>query len=737
MDRDDAPHAAAPFAVGPRVIGGRYGLSSKEMTPSMIKPIFEELAAARPKRHFTVGIYDDVTHLSLPIDGGFRYARPAGEVQAVFFGLGSDGTVGANKASVKIIGESTDLFAQGYFVYDSKKSGSVTVSHLRFGPEPIRSTYLVEDADFVACHQFGLLGKTKVLEYAKPGATFLLNAPYGPDEVWDHLPGAVQQMLIDKRIDFWVIDAVAVATEAGMGNRINTVMQPCFFQLAGILPAEEAVTRIKDFVKKTYAKRGDAVVQRNYAAIDQSLASLGHVTLAPVSNHLPAIPPMPGDVPDFVAAVTARLMAGEGDLLPVSALPVDGTFPSGTTRYEKRGIAQLIPVWDQAICIDCGKCAMVCPHATIRMKVFPESAVADAPANFVHKEFKSRDLVGHRLTIQVAPDDCTGCGVCVDVCPAKSKTDVSHKAINMEPILEHRDVERERWDFFQSIPLLDRSLIAHDTIKGSQVLEPLFEFSGACGGCGETPVHPAGQPAVRRPDDRGQRHRLLVDLRRQPADHAVDRQRQPDAARPGTTRCSRTTPSSGSGCASRSTPRPTRPGCCSSGCRPSSATDLVRGAASTPARTPNPRSSSSGRGSARSAKPLAGIDGRACRRRPAAAGARRRPRPQGRLDHRRRRLGLRHRLRRPRPRPELGPQRQHPGARHRGVLEHRRPGLEVDAARRRRQVRGGGQGHRQEGPRRDRPLVRQRLRRAGLDGRQRPPDDQGAAARPTPGRDRR
>jgi pyruvate-ferredoxin/flavodoxin oxidoreductase len=482
MDRDDPP-----FATAPRVIGGRYGLSSKEMTPSMIKPIFEELAAARPKRHFTVGIYDDVTHLSLPIDGSFRHQRPATEVQAVFFGLGSDGTVGANKASVKIIGESTDLYAQGYFVYDSKKSGSVTVSHLRFGPEPIRSTYLVEDADFVACHQFSLLGKTKVLEYAKPGATFLLNAPYGPDEVWEHLPGGVQRMLIDKQIDFWVIDAVAVANEAGMGSRINTVMQPCFFQLAGILPPDDAVARIKDFVKKTYAKRGDAVVARNFAAIDRSLASLKHVTLAPISNDLPAIPPMPSDVPDFVARVTSRLMAGDGDMLPVSALPVDGTFPSGTTQYEKRAIAQLIPIWDQSICIDCGKCAMVCPHATIRMKVFPEAAVAAAPGNFLHKEFKSRDLVGHRLTIQVAPDDCTGCGVCVDVCPAKSKTDVSHKAINMEPILEHRDVERERWDFFQSIAPLDRSLIAHDTIKGSQVLEPLFEFSGACGGCGETP----------------------------------------------------------------------------------------------------------------------------------------------------------------------------------------------------------------------------------------------------------
>ena len=482
MDRDDPP-----FATAPRVIGGRYGLSSKEMTPSMIKPIFEELRASRPKRHFTVGIYDDVTHLSLPIDTGFRSPRPAGEVQAVFFGLGSDGTVGANKASVKIIGESTGLFAQGYFVYDSKKSGSITVSHLRFGPEPIRSTYLIEDADFVACHQFGLLGRTKVLEYAKHGATFLLNSPYGPDEVWEHLPGGVQQLLLEKEIDFWVIDALAVADEAGMGSRINTVMQPCFFQLAGILPASEAITRIKGFVEKTYAKRGEAVVARNFAAIDRSLERLGHVPLGDVTNSRPTTPPVPDDVPDFVARVTSRLMAGDGDRLPVSALPVDGTFPTGTTRYEKRAIAQQIPVWDPAICIDCGKCAMVCPHATIRMKVFPTAAAEDAPADFLHKEFRSRDLPEHRLTIQVAPDDCTGCGVCVDVCPAKSKTHTSHKAINMAPVADHRDVERVRWDFFQSIPALDRSLIPVDSVKGSQVLEPLFEFSGACGGCGETP----------------------------------------------------------------------------------------------------------------------------------------------------------------------------------------------------------------------------------------------------------
>jgi pyruvate-ferredoxin/flavodoxin oxidoreductase len=480
---DDSP----PFERAPRVIGGRYGLSSKEVTPAMLKPVFDELAAERPKRHFTVGIYDDVTNLSLSIDADFSRSRPADEVQAVFFGLGADGTVGANKASVKIIGENTDLNAQGYFVYDSKKSGSVTVSHLRFGAEPIKSTYLVDGADFLACHQFGLLGKVKMLELARPGATFLLNAPYPAEQVWQNLPAAVQQQLLDKHIELWAIDALAVADEVGMGNRINTVMQPCFFQLAGILPPAEAIARIKDFVRKTYAKRGEELVTRNFAAIDRSLARLSHVPLGELTDAQPALPQLPADAPDFVARITSRLMAGEGDLLPVSALPADGTFPTGTARYEKRAIAQQIPVWDPSICIDCGKCAMVCPHATIRMKVFPTAAVDGAPADFMHKEFRSRELTDHRLTVQVAPDDCTGCGVCVDVCPAKDKTDTSHKAINMEPVAPHRDVERRRWDFFQSIAPLDRSLLAHDTVKGSQVLEPLFEFSGACGGCGETP----------------------------------------------------------------------------------------------------------------------------------------------------------------------------------------------------------------------------------------------------------
>jgi pyruvate-ferredoxin/flavodoxin oxidoreductase len=417
----------------------------------------------------------------------FHAPRPAGEVRAVFFGLGSDGTVGANKASVKIIGEGTDLFAQGYFVYDSKKSGGITVSHLRFGPQPIGSSYLIDQADFVACHQFGLLEKARILELAKPGATFLLNSPYGPEEVWDHLPRSVQRQLVDKAIDFWVIDAFAVATEVGMGNRINTVMQPCFFHLSGVLPAADAIARIKSFVEQTYAKRGQAVVDRNFAAIDRSIERLGHVPLGPATTGYELPPVVPADAPDFVRDVTAVLMAGDGDRLPVSAFPVDGTFPTGTTKYEKRAIAHEIPVWDPSICIDCGKCAMVCPHAAIRMKVFPAAAVEGAPAGYLSKEFKSRDLLDHRLTIQVAPDDCTGCGVCVDVCPAKSKTEIRHKSINMEPAADLRDAERPRWEFFQAIPPLDRTLIPHDTVKGAQVLEPLFEFSLACSGCGETP----------------------------------------------------------------------------------------------------------------------------------------------------------------------------------------------------------------------------------------------------------
>ena len=479
--------ADAPFAVAPRIIGGRFGLSSKEFTPQMVKPVYDELAKDAPKRHFTVGIYDDVTNLSLPIDREFVRPRPEGQVQAMFFGLGSDGTVGANKASVKIIGEGTELYSQGHFVYDSKKSGAVTVSHLRFGPELIESTYEIQAADFVACHQFGLLNKMPVLDRAKQGATFLLNSPYGPDEVWQHLPSKVQQQIVDKDIELHVIDAFAVAGEVGMGNRINTVMQPCFFKLSGVLPEDEAIAAIKNFVEKTYGKRGEKVVQRNYAAIDLSLERLHKVEAgpAPASIEIQAI--VPESAPDFVKDVTARIMAGEGDLLPVSAFPVDGTFITGTTKYEKRAIAQEIPIWDEAICIDCGKCAMVCPHAAIRMKVYPEAQLQQVSADFKSKDFRSRELENHKLTIQVTPDDCTGCGVCVDICPARSKSEVKHKAINMEPYREHAEAERKRWDEFLAIPELDRSLLPRDTIKGSQVLEPLFEFSGACSGCGETP----------------------------------------------------------------------------------------------------------------------------------------------------------------------------------------------------------------------------------------------------------
>jgi pyruvate-ferredoxin/flavodoxin oxidoreductase len=486
---DEALETPEPaFSVPPRVIGGRYGLSSKEFTPAMAKAVLDELKAERPKRHFTVGIYDDVTSLSIPWDADFRPLRADSEVQAVFYGLGSDGTVGANKNSAKIIVDATDDFVQGYFVYDSKKSGTMTASHLRFGPEPIHSTYLISDADFVACHQFVLLDRVDILEVARDGATFLLNSPYGPDEVWDHLPGKVQRQLQDKHIRLWVIDALKIADEAQMGNRINTVMQPCFFALSGVLPADVATAEIKASVEKAYGKRGRTIVERNFAAIDAALANLAEVTIpeAPVPGGSIGVP-VPEWAPDFVRRVTSKMMDGQGDLLPVSALPPDGRFPSGTTRFEKRDIASEMPIWDPDICIDCGKCTVVCPHAVIRMKVYPPTALAGAPEGFLSKAFRSKDLEGHLMTIQVAPDDCTGCGVCVDVCPAKSKTEAKHKSINMEPALENRERLRSHWDFFLAIPELDRAALPHDSVKGSQALLPLFEFSGACAGCGETP----------------------------------------------------------------------------------------------------------------------------------------------------------------------------------------------------------------------------------------------------------
>ncbi len=471
----------------PRLIGGRYGLASKDFDPPMVKAVFDELAKPEPKNHFTVGIVDDVTHTSLPVDRSFTTERPD-EVRALFYGLGADGTVSANKSSVKIIGEGTDLHAQGYFVYDSKKSGSMTVSHLRFGPRPITSTYLVRSASFIACHQFNFLERKDVLVAAEPGAIFLLNSPYGPEEVWDHLPVEVQRQIIDKRLRFYVIDAQRIASEVGLGRRVNTVLQTCFFALSGVMDRDEAIRSIKAAIEKTYGKRGRAVLEQNFAAVDRALEGLHEVPVpAEATSRIHRVPPIPEDAPDFVKRVTAMIAAGQGDLLPVSALPVDGTFPTGTSKYEKRSIALEIPIWDPSICIDCAKCALVCPHAAIRMKVYEPSAIEGAPSTFKHKEFKDREHPGLWMTIQVAPDDCTGCGVCVDTCPAKSKEVAKHKSINMEPKLEHLEVERRNFEFFLQIPPIDRRSVKVASIKGSQMLEPLFEFSGACEGCGETP----------------------------------------------------------------------------------------------------------------------------------------------------------------------------------------------------------------------------------------------------------
>jgi pyruvate-ferredoxin/flavodoxin oxidoreductase len=470
----------------PRVIGGRYGLGSKEFTPAMAKAALDEAGADQPLRRFTVGIVDDVSGTSLTYDRGFR--TDSGVTSAVFYALGSDGTVGANKSSVKIIGEERGLHAQGYFVYDSKKSGSITVSHLRFGADPIRSTYLVDRADFVACHQFGLLDQIDVLAIAKPGATLLLNSPYDADDVWEHLPVEVRATIIERQLKVFTVDAARVARELGMPGRINTVMQPCFFALVGVLPRDQAIDAIKASITATYQKRGPLVVERNHAAVDRSLSALAEVVVPDTVGAGRSRPPVVAPAaPDFVQRITARMLAGEGDLLPVSALPVDGTFPTGTTRWEKRKLAATIPVWEPDLCIDCGKCAVVCPHAVIRMKAFAGDALVGAPDGFPSKAFRSRELDDHLLTIQVSPDDCTGCGVCVDVCPAKDKSEVRRKAINMRPVEDHADVERVRWDFFLGIPELDRTAVTHDSVKNSQLLQPLFEFSGACAGCGETP----------------------------------------------------------------------------------------------------------------------------------------------------------------------------------------------------------------------------------------------------------
>jgi pyruvate-ferredoxin/flavodoxin oxidoreductase len=470
-----------------RVIGGRYGLSSKEFTPAMVKSVFDELRKEAPKNHFTVGIEDDVTHTSLKYDPEFSTESPR-TVRALFYGLGSDGTVGANKNSIKIIGESTPNYAQGYFVYDSKKAGSVTVSHLRFGPDPIRSTYLISKASFVGCHQFQFLERTDVLSAADNGATFLLNSPFGPGEIWNHLPRSVQQEIISKKLRFYVIDGYRVAREAGMGNRINTIMQTAFFAVSGVLPREEAIAAIKKAIQDTYGKRGEAVVQKNFAAVDASLAHLHEVRVPErVSSGFDILAPVADSAPAFVRDVLGRIISGNGDSLPVSAMPPDGTFPTGTSRWEKRNIAQQIPVWDEELCIQCGKCVLVCPHAVIRSKIYDGAVLTTAPSSFKHAKPRWRELESLRYTLQVAPEDCTGCALCVDICPAKSKSEVKHKAINMTDQPPLREPEAKNWDFFLSIPDFDRGRLSHNQVKDVQLLEPLFEFSGACAGCGETP----------------------------------------------------------------------------------------------------------------------------------------------------------------------------------------------------------------------------------------------------------
>ena len=479
-----------PFAAVPRVVGGRYGLSSKEFTPGMIKGVFDELKKERPKNHFTVGIIDDLTHTSLEWDADFRTDAGLGVNRCMFYGLGSDGTVGANKNTIKILGEETELYGQGYFVYDSKKAGAATISHLRFSAQPIHSPYLIgsNEANFVGCHQPVFLDRFDMLENAAEGAVFLLNSPEAPDQVWDTLTRKMQQQIIDKKLEFYVIDAYAIAKATGMGSRINTIMQTCFFAISGVLPRDVAIEKIKHAAEKSYSKKGRAVVEANWKAIDETIANLHRVNVpAQVSSTREMPQPVPASAPEFVRKITAEIMSGRGDLLPVSALPNDGTWPSGTAVWDKRNLAQEIPVWDEELCIYCGKCPFVCPHTAIRSKVFPAEMAKNAPPTFKHIQVKGKEFEqGMHISYQVAPEDCTGCSLCVDICPAVSKVD-GHKALEMRPQAKLREQERENFGFFLTLPEFDRTQLRTSTIKGAMVMQPLFEFPTACVGCGETP----------------------------------------------------------------------------------------------------------------------------------------------------------------------------------------------------------------------------------------------------------
>jgi pyruvate-ferredoxin/flavodoxin oxidoreductase len=479
-------HSPGAFSRFPKIIGGRYGLSSKEFTPAMVKACFDEMVKPNPKNHFTVGINDDLTNTSLDYDESFIIESSG--VRAIFYGLGADGTVSANKNTIKIIGENTPLYAQGYFVYDSKKSGSGTVSHLRFGPKPIHSTFLVSKANFIGCHQFNFLETYDMLQKMDEGGVFLLNTTYGPDDVWAHIPRQTALTIKDKKLKFYIIDAYAVSNKVGLGMRINTIMQTCFFAISGILPQKEAIEAIKEHTKKSYSKKGAEVLRMNYEAVDQTLSHLIEVKVPEnITSSLEFSSAVSAKAPAFVRKVTAEIIAGRGDQLPVSVLPCDGTYPVGTTQWEKRNIAQEIPVWDQDICIQCGKCTMVCPHAVIRIKAYDPKNLVGAPATFKAVDAKDIAWKGLKYTIQVAPEDCTGCGICVDICPVKNKMETKFKAINMKPQPPLRESEKENWEYFLNIPELDRNLVKASTVRSSQALQPLFEFSGACAGCGETP----------------------------------------------------------------------------------------------------------------------------------------------------------------------------------------------------------------------------------------------------------
>lgn len=472
--------------VMPVLVGGRYGLSSKEFTPAMAKAVYDELAKDRPRPRFTVGINDDITHLSLEVDPDFQLLDPQTH-RAVFYGLGSDGTVGANKNTIKIIGSDPGTYAQGYFVYDSKKSGSRTVSHLRFGPNPIQAPYLVTRSNFIGCHHWSILERVDVLEFAQPGATLLINSPYPADRVWEQLPRPMQDKIVELGISLYVIDASTVARAAGLGSRTNTVLQTCFFAISGVMPREEAIEKVKAAITKTYARKSMAIVQKNHEAVDASLAHLHEVQVpASATGQRELIPPVPSDAPPFVREVTATMLAGRGDELPVSALPADGSYPSGTTRYEKRNISEIIAVWDNEACIQCGNCSFVCPHAVLRAKYYPSEVVAGAPEGFLSQPIDAAGLPETSYTLQVYAEDCTGCGLCVEACPVKPAGQPNRRAINLEPVLE-RDKEKEAVKFFETIPLNDRRNVDFGTVRGTQFLEPLFEFSGACAGCGETP----------------------------------------------------------------------------------------------------------------------------------------------------------------------------------------------------------------------------------------------------------